>query len=360
MILDTEPSKGDQSSMAVDREALLQDLVSEVQSMRLCGPSDDPDEITAVSSAYFYLLTQLKVHASRILAPNLANVLRSIQVELNDIYSVYKAKAELDALLPDILDALEASKQSENPAVTNWYLEMRKTIREITQKSIDALDVLSAGDKEAARPISNYIQTDYQRLQKIWNEKIDGPLPTSLGRHVSWAMATDYKDVIKHDLPELEEILDQKLLETTSKRDDPSFEKMLHPAIANACYKQFCDGHLRDSVLNSIVAIFDLIRGRTGIDADGTDLANKAFSLKNPYLILSELETESGQSDQKGFLQIFNGSYQGIRNPKAHTLNHDLTEAKAAEYLVFASLLARRVEEAELVKSDLGPPTNVS
>lgn len=61
-------------------------------------------------------------------------------------------------------------------------------------------------------------------------------------------------------------------------------------------------------------------------------------------------DSESGQNDQKGFLQIFNGAYQGIRNPKAHSLNHDLDQNKAAQYLVFASLLIRRVEEAKVVK----------
>ena len=67
-------------------------------------------------------------------------------------------------------------------------------------------------------------------------------------------------------------------------------------------------------------------------------------------LVLTELETESGQNDQKGFMQIFKGAYQGIRNPKAHSLTHDLTPEKAAQYLVFASLLIRRVQEAKGVK----------
>jgi len=45
-------------------------------------------------------------------------------------------------------------------------------------------------------------------------------------------------------------------------------------------------------------------------------------------------------------MQILAGSYLGIRNPKAHSLNHDLDAEKAAQYLIFASLLARRIYEA--------------
>lgn len=69
-------------------------------------------------------------------------------------------------------------------------------------------------------------------------------------------------------------------------------------------------------------------------------------------LILSEIDSESGQNDQKGFMQIFKRAYQGILNPKAHSLTHDLTPIKAAQYLVFASLLARRVEEAKIVQKN--------
>jgi len=127
---------------------------------------------------------------------------------------------------------------------------------------------------------------------------------------------------------------------------------LLHPAVVASSYDHFQNGHLRDAVLNAIVAVFDLIRERTQIDADGSVLVNRAFSLTDPYLVLSELGTESGQNDQKGFIQLFNGSYQGIRNPKAHSLNHDLTETKASQYLVHASLLARRVSEAQIIKTE--------
>jgi len=85
------------------------------------------------------------------------------------------------------------------------------------------------------------------------------------------------------------------------------------------------------------------------ISDDGTDLIGKVFSLQNPKLILSEIKTDSGQNDQKGFIQIFQGAFQGIRNRKAHSLTHSLTATKAAQYLVFASLLARRVEESVVV-----------
>jgi uncharacterized protein (TIGR02391 family) len=130
------------------------------------------------------------------------------------------------------------------------------------------------------------------------------------------------------------------------------FRVLLHPVITEHALRQYDNGHLRDAVLNSIIGVFDLIRSKTGLKEDGDRLIGKAFSLDDPYLILSDIETESGQNDQKGFMQILKGSFQGIRNPKAHSLAHDLTRVKAAQYLVFASLLARRIDEAKVIKTE--------
>ncbi len=130
------------------------------------------------------------------------------------------------------------------------------------------------------------------------------------------------------------------------------FQFLLHPEIAKHALQHYKNGHLRDAVLNSIIAVFDLIRRKTGLQDDGESLIEKAFSLSNPCLILSEIKSKSGQNDQKGFIQIFKGSYQGIRNTKAHSLAHDLNQLKAAQYLVFASLLARRVDESKVIKKN--------
>jgi uncharacterized protein (TIGR02391 family) len=236
--------------------------------------------------------------------------------------------------------------------VIAWYIEIRKAIRDIAAKSFDVSMALKSDDEASARTIKEYVKKDYQRLQELWNERIEGHLPTSLGRHISWGMVTDFDDILRRDLPELETLLDTQLAESITERGDLGFEHLIHPAIRKSSYAMFRGGHFREAVLNSVLAIFDLVRERTGMDADGSNLINRAFSLTDPYLVLSELTTESGQNDQKGFIQIFNGSYQGIRNPKAHSLTHDLTDLKASQYLIHASLLARRIEEATSVKTD--------
>lgn len=125
--------------------------------------------------------------------------------------------------------------------------------------------------------------------------------------------------------------------------------QLLHPVVVNSSWAQFSVGHLRDAVLNAHVALGDLIRQRTGLTQDGKALVEQALSMQKPLLVLSNLDTESGRNDQAGFMQIISGAFVGIRNPKAHSLEHDLDTTKAAQYLVFASLLARRIVDAKSV-----------
>src|SRR3569833_2085661 len=134
---------------------------------------------------------------------------------------------------------------------------------------------------------------------------------------------------------------------TNSQKIDVAFlGNLLHVDVAKNAMPHFVNGHFREAILNSVIAVFDLIRSRTSLSEDGDRLIGKVFSLDSPYLIFSELDTESGQNEQKGFVQILKGLYQGVRNPNSHTLNHDFDEREAAQHLVMASLLAQRIENA--------------
>jgi hypothetical protein len=93
--------------MGTNRKQIIEGLVKDAREFRLCGPSDDPDEQTAVTSGYYYLVVQFKRSVAPYLPEAVAARLNSIEVEINDIYSTYAAKAELDALIPDVEDALE-------------------------------------------------------------------------------------------------------------------------------------------------------------------------------------------------------------------------------------------------------------
>jgi uncharacterized protein (TIGR02391 family) len=230
--------------------------------------------------------------------------------------------------------------------VIEWYLEVNRVLREIRKKSLNAAAEHREKNTGAAKLINGYLKTDYAKLGCLWEEHYDSSELGYLGRHIGFGDLHDYDDILNCDLPLIEDKAEQHLLESQEQPNYIGFENLLHPLIFEHAYPQYRAGRLRDAVLNAFIAVFDLIRERTGIDMDGAKLAGQVFSVKEPCLILSEIETDSGRNDQSGFLQIYQGAYIGIRNPKAHSLQHDLTEENAAQYLIFASLLARRVAEA--------------
>lgn len=128
------------------------------------------------------------------------------------------------------------------------------------------------------------------------------------------------------------------------------FKQLLHPTIVSSSYSQFRNGHLRDAVLNAITAVFDSVRKKTGSPYDGKALVRDVFYVDNAKLMVGDLSTESGVSIQIGFANILQGAYQSIRNPLAHTTQPDLDENEAKQCLIFASLLARYIEESKKAK----------
>ena len=74
--------------------------VVDAENFCFCGPSDDPDEQTAVTVGYHHLVAQIKRLVGPILPDETAFQMKGIKVEIDNIYSVYEARSELGALLP--------------------------------------------------------------------------------------------------------------------------------------------------------------------------------------------------------------------------------------------------------------------
>lgn len=234
-----------------------------------------------------------------------------------------------------------------------WFLSINSLLRNIRSKANDALFKLEIGDEEAAKLINSYLKNDYQTLLKLLEKcHFNTTNLGNLERHLSYGAKGDYHDILQRDLVFIETYVEKHARDNIYKNQQVGFEDLIHPEIHKHALQHYINGHYREAVLNSILSIFDLIRKRTGLDLDGSKLVAEVFSPDKARLIFSDLESESGQNDQKGFIQILTGVYLGIRNPKAHSLVNDLTKNEAAQYLIFASLLAKRICEAKQPKLD--------
>lgn len=102
----------------------ISEIIEAVRSFRFCGPSDDLDEQTAVTAGYRSLLVELQRLAAPFLSEHKRHPLVSIDVEINNMFSVYEADAELKASLYDIEEALiQHEKSGFNSLVTtDWFV----------------------------------------------------------------------------------------------------------------------------------------------------------------------------------------------------------------------------------------------
>jgi uncharacterized protein (TIGR02391 family) len=225
------------------------------------------------------------------------------------------------------------------------YCRANSLLRRISIKALDAYYAAEAGETFAAGTLHDYLEEDFARLDAVWPKDVSREVLAGIREELS--SGSPSFTYVAQLCGRAGDILDRAYATDDSGFSRSAFIDLLHPLVASAALRHFQDGHHRDAVLNAIIAVFDFIRKRTGLDLDGHELVGRVFSLEKPLLKVGNLSTATGVNGQKGFLQLLQGAYTGIRNPRAHSLLVELGEVEAAQHLIFASLLARTVGAAE-------------
>ncbi|MBX3412566.1 MAG: toll/interleukin-1 receptor domain-containing protein [Pirellulales bacterium] len=133
----------------------LGEVLDEIKKYRLCGPSDDPDEQTAVVYGFRNLLTRLKRSARIITDDQTRADVQEIPMP-DDIYGVYDANAIIDAVAGDIRDELhgelvpDASPKGDGMDWKNNVNLLFDPLRELAAHGSDTVlrDVLNEGTPE--------------------------------------------------------------------------------------------------------------------------------------------------------------------------------------------------------------------
>ena len=111
--------------------------------------------------------------------------------------------------------------------------------------------------------------------------------------------------------------------------------------------KPFADGYCTHAVEQAWKYVNKLVKKKSGFTGkDGADLMRRVFSPEKPVLYLSALQTESGQNEQRGYMDIFAGAMTGIRNPRAHEYELADDPRVALEILILANHLLRKLRIA--------------
>ncbi len=116
----------------------------------------------------------------------------------------------------------------------------------------------------------------------------------------------------------------------------------LHEDIKKASSKLFLDQHYDQAVHNAFKKIDNLVKNKSRQSKAGKSLMMSTFGHERPILQINDFVTQSEKDEQEGFMHIFAGAMQGIRNPYSHETEIDTSPWNAIELLCLASLLAKK------------------
>ena len=121
--------------------------------------------------------------------------------------------------------------------------------------------------------------------------------------------------------------------------------------LRSASRKLFADGHYARSVEEAFKCLNNEVKAKSGRSKlDGDKLMRHVFSVKSAALALNDLESQSEEDEQRGYMDLFAGSMTGIRNPRAHEHHLEDDPDIALEMIVLANHLMRRLEASTKVK----------
>ncbi len=135
-----------------------------------------------------------------------------------------------------------------------------------------------------------------------------------------------------------------------SKLKEHLLIRKVHPDVLLYCKEELLVDNYFHVVFEATKSVADKIRIKTDLNSDGATLVDDAFSIKDkvPHLAINTLQTESEQSEQKGFMNLIKGLFGTFRNTTAHApkIKWSIEIQDALDILSMVSLIHRRLDNA--------------
>lgn len=131
-------------------------------------------------------------------------------------------------------------------------------------------------------------------------------------------------------------------------------KRNFHPSVVHLSKKEFVNGQYFEAVFEASKGLSKKISEMTGLTGDGANLFEKAFSTKNPYLVLNRLQTETERNEHNGLRTLLNAIFLMFRNPQAHNLKLDwpVNEVKALDALSLISFAFKGLDQCQVIRHD--------
>jgi len=121
----------------------------------------------------------------------------------------------------------------------------------------------------------------------------------------------------------------------------------LHNEVIIVSEKLFKDSYYAQAVFEALKRLDIYVKEKSNMDDSGKSLMFKVFNIQSPILKLNKLKTQTDRDEQEGYMHLFAGAMQGIRDPKGHDIINLKDPYKALDFLCLASLLFKKVDESK-------------
>lgn len=137
----------------------------------------------------------------------------------------------------------------------------------------------------------------------------------------------------------------------TNDLRDKLRKRGVHHRVLKYCNEELLKENYFHSVLEATKSLCEFIREQTRLTEDGTALIDKAFSIKDPYLALNALQTDSEKNQQVGLAMMLKGINSMARNVTAHTpkIKWIIEESEAIDILMTISFLHKNLDNCIVV-----------
>lgn len=124
----------------------------------------------------------------------------------------------------------------------------------------------------------------------------------------------------------------------------------IHQDILPYCESEWLNENYFHAILEITKSVAHKLRLKSGYISDGALLVDECFGLgsdKKPMLAINLLQSESDESEHKGFANFIKGFFSMYRNPKAHDpkLLEDTQLTEMTEVLVVATIIQNRLDK---------------
>ena len=125
-------------------------------------------------------------------------------------------------------------------------------------------------------------------------------------------------------------------------------DRKIHPEVMKYCKPEALQDNYFHAVFEAIKGLNARIKEMSGLDIDGTNLINTAFSEQKPYLVINTMQTQSEKDEHNGFRFLILGVQTMFRNPISHEakINWEISGQDGLDILTTISLIHRKLDLA--------------